>query len=146
MNEGETAVFKIQGCAEEVMSEIMRHVSYCVAGTSIECPDHLVYFCRVASDTEVPNLAVDEGLREISFDWRTMFSWLFAETELFVGILIVSFIIQCFFLADMVQLNTAMTEIDRAKTIKDKMDQGEGEMSETLEAYMAIAGRVFVQS
>ena len=97
VNEGETAVFKIQGCAEEVMSEIMRRVPYCVAGSSIERPDHLIYFCRVASDTEVPNLAVDEGLREISFDWRTMFSRLFAETELFVDILIVSFIIQCFF-------------------------------------------------
>lgn len=51
-----------------------------------------------------------------------------------------------FFLADMVQLNTAMIEMDKAQTLKDKWDRGEGDMSETLEAYMAIAGRVFVQS
>ena len=39
-----------------------------------------------------------------------------------------------------------MTGMDKAQTIKDKMDQGEGEMSETLEAYMAIAVRLLVQS
>ena len=79
-NDGETVVFKIEDSAEEFMSEIMQRVSYCVdAESTIETPGHLVCFRGLVNDTEVPGLAVDPKLREISFDWRDMFAHFFAE-------------------------------------------------------------------
>ena len=60
VNEGATAVFKIEDCAEEHMSEILRRVTYCVAVSSIELPGHLVCFRGVVLTTEVPDMDVDE--------------------------------------------------------------------------------------
>ena len=82
-NEGKTAVFRIEDCAEEYMSEIMRRVSYCIdAESTIESPGHLVCFRGVVNDTEVPDLAIDARSREVSFDWRAMFSHLLGEQKL----------------------------------------------------------------
>ncbi len=81
-NEGETAVFNIEDCAEEYMSEIMRRVSYCIATSSIENPGHIVTFRGTPNDTEVTDLAVDESSREIRLNWRAMFSQFFAEDKL----------------------------------------------------------------
>lgn len=82
-NEGKTAVFKIEDCAEEYISEIMRRVLYRIdAESTIESPGHLVYLRRLVNDTEVPDLAVDARSREISFDWRAMFSHFLAEQKL----------------------------------------------------------------
>lgn len=87
-NEGKTAVFKIEDCVEEFMSEIMGRVSYCIdAESTIENPGHLVYFRRLVNDTEVPDLAVDARSREIGFDWRAMFSRFLAERKLNCNIL-----------------------------------------------------------
>lgn len=81
-NDGETAIFKVEDCAEEYMSEIMRRVSYCISTASIERPGQLVCFRGVVNDTDVPGLAVDKESREISFDWRAMFSRFCAEKKL----------------------------------------------------------------
>lgn len=99
-NEGETAVFKIEDSAEEFMSVIMGRVDYCIdAESTIETPGHLVCFRGVVNDTEVPGLAIDAMKREISFDWRAMFSRFLAERKLYnyilhqnVGLLIGLFI------------------------------------------------------
>lgn len=58
MNEGATAVFKIEDCAEEYMFEILRRVTYCVAVSSIELSGHLVCFPKVVINTEVPDMDV----------------------------------------------------------------------------------------
>ncbi len=76
------AVFKIEDCAEEYMEEIMRRVSRCVANCTIDRPGHMVSFRGVVNDTDVPDLAVREELREISFNWRAMFSQFLAEAKL----------------------------------------------------------------
>lgn len=79
MNEGATAVFKIEDCAEEYMSEILRRVTYCVAVFSIELPGHLVCFRGVVLDTEVPDMDVGYEHREI---WRALLSEFFTEYKL----------------------------------------------------------------
>ena len=81
-NDGETAIFKVENCAEEYMSEIMQRVSYCISTASIERPGQLVCFRGNVNDTDVPGLAVGKESREISFDWRAMFSRFCAEDKL----------------------------------------------------------------
>ncbi|KAF6229927.1 hypothetical protein HO133_004264 [Letharia lupina] len=54
-NEGETAVFKLEGGTEDLFPEIM---------------------------SQYPIWVVDEEQREISFDWRAMFSQFCADDEL----------------------------------------------------------------
>ncbi len=52
----------------------MRRVGRCVATSTIDRPGHMVSFRGAVNDTEVPELAVNEELREINFNWRAMFS------------------------------------------------------------------------
>lgn len=100
-NDSQTAIFKIVDCAEEYMSEIMQRVTYCIAVSTVERPGHLICFRGVVNDTEVPEMAVDEESREISFDWRAMLSQFCAEEKLrdnyirnYVSFLTTLFIVQ----------------------------------------------------
>lgn len=81
-NDGEVAVFKNKDSAEEFMSEIMQRVWYCINGSTIERPEHLVCFRRAVNDTDIPGVAVDKEQREIRLDWRAMYSEFFAEDKL----------------------------------------------------------------
>lgn len=83
-NEGQTDIFKIEDCAEEYMSEIMHRVTCCIGISSMrfERPAHLVFFRQAENDAEVPEVAADEKPREISFNWRAMFSVFCAEAKL----------------------------------------------------------------
>lgn len=55
-NEGETAVFKLEGGTEDLFPEIMSRVSYCIADSGIGRFRHLVRFRAVRNDTRVPDL------------------------------------------------------------------------------------------
>lgn len=81
-NEGETALSKIEVCVEDYMSELKSRVYYSIAGSSIDCRKHEVCFRGVVNDTEVPDSAIDEEQREISFDWQAMFSQFFPEEKM----------------------------------------------------------------
>lgn len=60
----------------------MRRVGRCVATSTIDRPGHMVSFRGAVNDTEVPELAVNEELREINLNWRAMFSRFLAEEKL----------------------------------------------------------------
>ncbi len=146
-NEGETAVFSIEDCAEEYMSEIMRRVSYCIATSSIEHPGHIVTFRRASNDTEVTDLVVDERSREIRLNWRAIFSQFFAEDKLHsyymqyeVGCLV---IFASKVSADMFQLYDSPTGISEAQEHRDKVDRGEIHGFESLKAAMTFYMRAF---
>ncbi|KAL9065882.1 MAG: hypothetical protein Q9161_007935 [Pseudevernia consocians] len=127
-NDGETAIFKVEDCAEEYMSEIMQRVSFCISTASIERPGQLVCFRGNVNDTDVPGLAVDKESREISFDWRAMFSRFCAEEKL----------------KHYLYRKCLSDEGDGG--IKEKVDRGEADRSETMSALIGITVGSFDES
>lgn len=53
----------------------------------IESPAHIVDVRGEVNDTEIPKLQVNRETKEISFDWRDLFSLYFGEEKLFDNLL-----------------------------------------------------------
>ena len=80
--DGNTAIFKIDGIADEYKAIVAKRLKEATDGARIESPPHTIQICSDLTDGPIPGLSIDYETFELSCDWKEMFTIFWSEVQM----------------------------------------------------------------